>query len=72
MAKRYLGFAVCIKEQEKGIFFKRTEKEEVFSRITVGDVENFAEAQELLCRKMNQYKMSVAILFPYCEKEEEK
>lgn len=72
MAKKYFGFAIRIKEQEKGIFFKRTEKEEVFSRITVGGVDNFAEAQEVLCNKMEQYKMPVAIVFPYCVKEEEK
>lgn len=72
MSKKYLGFAIRIDEKEKGIFFKRTEKEEIFCRIQVGGVDNFAEAQEVLCDKMNQYKMPVAIIFPCCIKEEEK
>lgn len=70
MTRRYFGFAVRIKEKEKGVFFKKTEREEVFSQITVGGVENFADAQETLCDKMNEHKISVAILFPYYKKED--
>jgi len=71
MARKYQGFAIRIEEKEKGTFFKRTEREERFCRINVGGVDSFAEAQEVLCDKMEQYKMPVAIIFPYYTKEEE-
>lgn len=70
MAKRYFGFAERIVEKEKGLFFKRMEKEEIFSPITAGNVDDFADAQETLCAKMNQHKITVAILLPYYKTEE--
>ena len=70
MTKKYYGFATRSREIEKGVFFKRTKKEEVFCRIHVGGVNSFADAQEILCDEMDKHKISVAILLPYYKKEE--
>lgn len=70
MAKRYFGFAKRIVEKEKGLFLKKMKEEEIFSSITVGGVDDFADAQETLCAKMNQHKITVAILLPYYKTEE--
>ena len=66
--KRYLGFAICLKEDESGIFFKRKKTKETFCRIRVS-ADSFAEAQEMLCDKMQMYKMPIAIIFPCIEEE---
>lgn len=68
MVKRYFGFATRIVEKERGIFFKRTEKEEIFSLIRV-DGDNFADAQQTLCDKMAEHNITVAIITPYWKEE---
>jgi hypothetical protein len=70
MARRYFGFAERIVEKEEGLFFKKVKEEKIFSPITVGGVDDFADAQETLCAKMNQHKITVAILLPYYKTEE--
>ena len=65
--KHYMGFAIHLKEDESGIFFKA---EEIFCKIRVG-ADSFAEAQEMLCDKMQMYKMPVAFIFPYTEEDME-
>ena len=64
--KHYLGFAIRNIERETGIFFKRKEKEEVFSKVRVS-ADNFAEAQQMLCDKMAYHNMTIAFVFPYTE-----
>lgn len=71
MSRKYFGFGIRIMEKEKGLFFKRVEKEERFSKICIRGVDSFAEAQEVLCDKMKQNNISVAFIFPYYTKEEE-
>lgn len=66
--KHYMGFAIRLKEDETGFFFKRKKTEEVFCNIRVG-ADGFAEAQEMLCDKMQIYKMPIAIIFPYAEED---
>ena len=34
--KHYMGFAIRLKEDESGIFFKRKKAEEIFCKIRVG------------------------------------
>lgn len=70
MAKKYCGFAIRTEEKEIGVFFKHKETKEIFCRIQVGGVDNFAEAQDILCDKMTKLKMPVAILLPYSIKED--
>ena len=52
--KHYMGFAIRLKEDENGIFFKRKKAEEIFCKIRVG-ADSFAEAQEMLCDKNKNY-----------------
>lgn len=66
--KHYMGFAIRQEEKEEGIFFKRKKTEENFGRVRVS-ADSFAEAQEILCDKMQMYKMSVAFIFPYTEED---
>lgn len=66
--KHYMGFAVRIEEKENGTFFKRKKQEEIFCRIRVG-ADSFAEAQEMVCNKMQLHKMLVAFIFPCIEEE---
>lgn len=66
--KHYLGFAICLEEDESGIFFKRKKTKEIFCDIRVG-ADSFAEAQEKLCDKMQAHKMLVAFIFPCIEEE---
>lgn len=68
--KHYMGFAIRLKEDESGIFFKRKKAEEIFCKIRVG-ADSFAEAQEMLCDKMQVHKMTIAIIFPYAEEDVE-
>lgn len=68
--KHYMGFAIRLKEDESGIFFKRKKTEEIFCRITVG-ADSFAKAQEKLCDEMLAHKMPVAFVFPYVEEDTE-
>lgn len=68
--KHYMGFAIRLKEDESGIFFKRKKTEEIFCNLRVG-ADSFAEAQEMLCDKMQIHKMSVAFIFPYTEEDME-
>lgn len=68
--KHYMGFAIRLKEDESGIFFKRKKTEEIFCRITVS-ADSFAKAQEKLCDEMPVYKISVAFIFPYVEEDTE-
>ena len=68
--KHYMGFAIRLKEDETGFLFKRKKTEEAFCNIRVG-ADSFAEAQEMLCDKMQVYKMSVAFIFPYTEEDME-
>lgn len=68
--KHYMGFAIRLKEDESGIFFKRKKTEEIFCKVRVG-ADSFAEAQEMLCDKMQMYKMPIAIIFPYTEEDME-
>lgn len=70
MAKRYWGFAIRVAEKETGIFFKRTVTEKFFSKIEV-QADRFAEAQQLLCDKMQEMNMPVAIITPYATEESE-
>lgn len=70
MAKRYWGFAIRVTEKETGIFFKRIETEELFTKIRV-HADSFAEAQQLLCNKMQEMNMPVAIITPYATEESE-
>lgn len=65
-----MGFAIRLKEDESGIFFKRKKAEEIFCKIRVG-ADSFAEAQEMLCDKMPMYKMPIAFIFPYTEEDME-
>lgn len=66
--KHYRGFAICLKEDKSGTFFKRKKMKEVFCNVRVG-ADNFVEAQEMLCDKMQMHKMSVAFIFPYTEED---
>lgn len=66
--KHYRGFAIRLKEDKSGIFFRRKKTEEVFCNVRVG-ADNFAEAQGVLCDKMQMHKMSVAFIFPYTEED---
>jgi hypothetical protein len=66
--KHYLGFAIRTEEKETGTFFKRKKQEEISCRIRV-HADSFAEAQEVLCDKMQVYKMPVAFIFPYTEED---
>ena len=68
--KHYMGFAIRLKEDESGIFFKRKKTEKIFCRITVG-ADSFAKAQEKLCDEMPMHKMSVAFIFSYIEEDME-
>lgn len=68
--KHYMGFAIRLKEDESGIFFKRKKTEEIFCKVRVG-ADSFAEAQEMLCNKMQIYNMLVAFIFPYTEEDME-
>ena len=70
MSRQYLGFGIREVEKEKGIWLKRTIKEELFSRLRV-HADSFAEAQQTLCDKMAENSITVAIITPYCEEEEE-
>ena len=64
--KHYMGFAIRLKEDESGIFFKRKKTEEVFCDVRVG-ADSFAEAQDVICDKMPLNNMIVAFVFPYTE-----
>lgn len=66
--KHYMGFAICLKEDKSGVFFKRKKTEEIFCRITVG-ANSFAKAQERLSDEMQAYKLSVAFIFPYIKED---
>lgn len=66
--KNYLGFAIRQEEKEEGILFRRKRTKENFCRVRVG-ANNFAEAQEMLCDKMQMYKMSIAFISPYTEED---
>lgn len=66
--KNYLGFAIRQQEKEEGILFKRKRTKENFCRVRVG-ADSFAEAQEMLCDKMQIHKMSIAFIFPYTEED---
>lgn len=66
--KYYMGFAIRLKEDESGIFFKRKKTEEIFCKVRVG-ADSFAEAQEILCDKMQMHKMLIAFIFPYTEED---
>lgn len=70
MSKRYWGFAIRVTEKETGISFKRTETEELFAKIRV-HADSFAEAQQLLCNKMQEMNTPVAIITPYATEESE-
>ena len=70
MGKKYLGFGIREVEKEKGVFFKRKEKEEVFCNIQVG-ADNFAEAQQTLCDSMTKHNIKVGFIFPYFRREKE-
>lgn len=72
MGKEYLGFGVreVEKKKEKGVFFKRKEKEEVFCNIQIG-ADNFAEAQQILCDNMVKHGIKVGFIFPYFRREDE-
>lgn len=70
MSKRYWGFAIRVTEKEIGTFFKRTVAEEFFTKIRV-HADSFAEAQQLLCDKMQEMNMPVAIITPYATEESE-
>ena len=66
--KHYMGFAIHLKENKSGVFFKRKKTEEIFCRITVV-ANSFTKAQERLCDEMQAYKMSVAFIFPYTKED---
>ena len=66
--KHYLGFAVCIEEEETGILFKRKKQKEVLRNLRVG-VDSFVEAQDMVCDKIPLYKMIVAFIFPFAEED---
>lgn len=66
--KHYMGFAIRLKEDESGTFFKRKKTEENFCKIRVG-ADSFAEAQEILCDRMQTYKMPIAFISPYTEED---
>ena len=68
--KHYMGFAIRLKEEESGIFFKRKKTEEIFCKIRVS-ADSFAEAQETLCDKMQEHKMPIAFIFPFTEEDME-
>ena len=70
MLKNYPGFCIRTIEEETGVFFKRNRQREVFSKINAS-AETFAEAQQLVCDKMQKYDMRVAFVFPYPIKKEE-
>ena len=65
--KHYMGFAVRIEEKETGIF-KRKKQEEIFCKVRVG-ADSFAEAQDMICDKMQLHKMTVAFVFPFTEED---
>ena len=71
MLKNYPGFCIRTIEEEIGVFFKRNRQREVFSKINVS-AETFAEAQQLVCDKMQNHNMYVAFVFPYPIKKQEK
>lgn len=66
--KHYMGFAIRLKEDKSGIFFKRKKSEEIFCRIRVG-ADSFAEAQDKTCDEMPLHKMTVAFIFPFTEED---
>ena len=66
--KHYMGFAIHLKKDKSGVFFKRKKTEEIFCRITVG-ANSFAKAQEILCNEMQAYKLSVAFIFPFTKED---
>ena len=68
MGTKYKGFGIREVETEKGILFKRMVKEKFFSRIQV-EGDNFAEAQQILCDKMAEHNITVAIITPYWKEE---
>ena len=63
-----MGFAIRLKEDKSGVFFKRKKTEGIFCRITVG-ANSFAKAQKRLCDEMQAYKLSVAFIFPYAKED---
>lgn len=69
MLKNYPGFCIRTIEEEVGVFFKRKIQREAFSKINVS-AETFAEAQQIVCDKMQKYDMCVAFIFPYPIKKE--
>ena len=68
MSRKYHGFAIREVETKKGIWFKRLEKKKFFSHIQV-DGDNFADAQQILCDKMAEHNITVAIITPYWKEE---
>ena len=66
--KHYLGFAICTKEKETGIFFKRKKQEKSFHKLRIG-ADSFAEAQNIICDKMPLLKMTVAFISPFTEED---
>ena len=68
MGRKYQGFGIREVETEKGVWFKRVIKEELFSRIQV-DGDNFVDAQQTLCDKMAEHGITVAIITPYWTEE---
>ena len=69
MSRKYQGFGIREVKTEKGIWFKRTVKENFFSRLQV-DSDSFAEAQQTLCDKMAEHNITVAIITPYFRRED--
>lgn len=70
MGKKYLGFGIREVEKEKGVIFKRKEREEIFCNIQIG-ADNFAEAQQTLCDSMAKHNIKVGFIFPYFRREKE-
>lgn len=68
MGRKYQGFGIREVETEKGIWFKRVRKEEIFSRLYV-DGDSFADAQQTLCDKMAEHNITFAIITPYWKQE---
>lgn len=62
--KKYLGF--FYREKKEG-FFKKKKSE--FGDLTV-EADCFAEAQENISKRMNEYGIDVAIIFPVWRMEE--
>lgn len=62
--KKYLGF--YYKEEKKGLF---KNKKKAFGDLTV-EADCFAEAQERISKRMNDYGIDVAIIFPVWRTEE--